>query len=91
MYSPRVDIFIPTKNIVIEVYGDKWHANPKTYKSNDEVYKWGGLKKASDIWLFDDIRKRHIEKSGTKVIIYWCSEIVKQPERIKKSLCKLLK
>jgi very-short-patch-repair endonuclease len=91
IYSPRVDIFIPNKKIVIEIYGDSWHANPKSYKPTDEIYKWGGLKKAEDIWEHDNIRVRHIESSGYKVIILWCSDIMKSFEKVTKKLCKLLK
>lgn len=30
-------MYIKTLNVVIEIYGDFWHANPKKYKASDEL------------------------------------------------------
>lgn len=70
-YSPRADIIIEDKKIVIEVNGDIWHANPLKYKANDEINLFKGLTKAKDIWKRDKIKKNHIESFGYKVIYVW--------------------
>lgn len=75
-YSPRPDILIEDKKIVIEIYGDYWHANPKIYKEKDifYIFKRNG-QTAREIWEHDKIRKCHIESFGYKVIELWESDI----------------
>jgi len=74
-YSPRPDMVVKNKKVVIEVYGDYFHANPKLYKSDAIIQTWRGPKKASDIWLTDQIRTQHIERHGYKVYVIWESDI----------------
>ena len=73
LYAPRPDIIID--KIVIEIYGDKWHCNPKKYKPNDMVYLWDGETTAKEKWKYDKHRKEHIESFGYKVYEIWASEI----------------
>lgn len=70
-YSPRADICIESKKIVIEYNGDMWHANPTIYKKNDIIQVWGGPKTAKEIWKKDKVKKNHIESFGYKVIYVW--------------------
>jgi G:T-mismatch repair DNA endonuclease (very short patch repair protein) len=64
-----VDVFLPSKNVVIEFYGDYWHANPDVY-SDDWI---NSHNKLSAI----EIRKRDLKKIndlksfGYKTIIVW--------------------
>lgn len=90
-YSPIVDILIESKKIVIEIYGDNWHANPKIYKSTDMIHKWGGLISAEEIRKFDRIRRKHIESCGYDVIELWQSDIERNFEKIKMNLNEILK
>jgi very-short-patch-repair endonuclease len=85
-YSPQVDILIESCNLVIEVYGDLWHANPNTYKESDLIYKWQGRTKVKDIWDFDSSRTKQIESFGYEVICMWESDINKKPETIREQL-----
>jgi len=55
-------------NIILEVYGDYWHANPEKYKEND-VMKRGLL--AKEIWESDFIRQQLLEEMGYQVQIIW--------------------
>lgn len=73
-YSPVVDIWIEDSNIVIECYGDFWHANPNKYKASDTFNTWEGVKTAKEIWDKDKLRIEHIESFGCKVHIIWESE-----------------
>lgn len=79
VYSPIVDILIPSKKLVIEVNGDKWHANPKKYKEDDLIRLWRGNR-------HDGIRKEQIESFGYKVMVLWASDIKKNREFVKKSI-----
>ena len=62
------DGLIENKNIIIEYYGDFWHANPHTYKENDI--------KAKDIWERDNIKNSEYEKLGYRVIIIWQKDFI---------------
>lgn len=89
-YSPIPDIVVDGKKVVIEIYGDIWHANPKKYKSTDLVYKYGGPITAHDIRIFDRARKKQIESFGYKVIILWELDINRNFDSVKELLLKEL-
>ena len=90
-YNPRPDILIPDKKIIIEVQGDSWHANPKIYKKDDIIDTWDGEISAEQIWRRDDIRKRHLESFGYKVIYIWEHDIKHNIGGVKCQIKKLLK
>ena len=71
-----VDFYLPEYNLVIEVDGDYWHANPNKY-SSEQVIKYPGNReiKAMDIWQRDKDRDILIEESGYYVKRIFGSEI----------------
>ena len=70
-----------SKNIILEVNGDYWHANPKKYKEDDIIlYPKKGLKKAKSIWEKDRLKKETAEKFGYKVFYLWENEIKKMTD-----------
>lgn len=72
---PDIHLLGQFSNIIIEVNGDYWHANPKLYKENDLIRRFGGYVKAGDIWKKDFERNHYIEKLGYKVLVVWEDEI----------------
>ena len=70
-YSPRVDILVPSKKLVIECYGDIWHANPAIFSSDDIVDVFGGRMTAAEIWRKDSLRIKQIKSFGYDVYIVW--------------------
>lgn len=74
-FHPRVDIYIPSKKLVIEVNGCYWHADPKKYKSQDVFYTWYGKQTAEDIWTKDKIKENHIKSLGFNYEVIWDDEI----------------
>jgi len=68
-----VDIYIPSLNKIIEIYGDFWHMNPELYKESamNPVSK----RTAKDIWVYDKKRIKQLKKAGYDVQIVWESEI----------------
>ena len=88
-YSPVVDIFIEEKNVVIEIYGDRWHCNPNMYYAEDIVQLWNGNSTAEQIWVYDKSRIQQIESFGMKVIILWENDINKNFDNVKSILDKL--
>lgn len=89
-YSPRVDILLCEQPVVIEVYGNYWHCNPKQFKPDDVIeYLWRGKCLAKDVWEHDRERRKHIRSFGYKVIELWEDEIVKGKREIFKYRKKL--
>ena len=90
-YNPRPDILIENKKIIIEIFGDRWHGNPKKYKSSDILSLWQGDVTVGYKWKFDEERNKQLESFGYKVIVLWGSDINNNIDKIKDFLCKLLK
>lgn len=63
------------ENILIEVQGDYWHANPKFYKEDDIINYPRGKFKAKDIWDKDEEKKKIAEKYGYEVFYIWEDEV----------------
>lgn len=76
-------------NILIEVNGTFWHADPRKYKETD-ILKFPGTNGviAKDIWEKDKIKQDLAINSGFQVIYYWESEIINPTtlEKIKTEL-----
>lgn len=69
------DFFIKDSNILLEINGDYWHANPKLYSENDVVFFRFGNIIAKDIWKKDEEKKKIAEDKGYKLITIWEGEI----------------
>lgn len=70
-------------NILIEVNGDMWHANPLFYEAEDLIMN---KLKASDLWDKDARKKKVAEDNTYKVIYIWEHETKTTNEL----LCKLI-
>jgi len=70
-YSPIPDIFIPEINLVIEVFGDRWHMNPNMYYETDVVKFFAGFYTAKEVWEGEQIRNEHIKSFGVDLLIIW--------------------
>jgi hypothetical protein len=68
-------------NIVIEFYGDLWHANPKLYPDDEQVLNKVGLP-AGDIRTKDKIKEEFLLSIGYKVLIVWEKEWALKTTRI---------
>lgn len=81
-------------NNLIELNGDFWHANPKTYYSDDILSFPGGKVTAKDIWEKDKLKKDIAINNGYNILYFWENEINNKYkfEKIKlkiKKLCNL--
>ncbi len=63
----QCDIFIPSKNLVIECDGDYWHGNPLRNKGLSEKQKSQRIK--------DNLRTEELREKGYKVLRLWENEI----------------
>lgn len=64
-----VDIFIPSKNKIIECYGDYWHCNPSKCKSN--YYNRLVHLTAQEIWNRDKEKNDVLKNAGYEVEVLW--------------------
>lgn len=75
----KYDILLKNTNILIEVQGDFWHANPNKYKEND-IINFPGNKSylAKELWKKDLQKIHYAETQNYKVIQIWESDIREQ-------------
>jgi len=70
------DFYIPNKNLIIEIFGDYWHANPAKYDANELISYPGGKRvKAKTIWTKDKIRIQYLNDMGYDVEVIWEREL----------------
>ena len=69
----KCDFYIPDYNLIVEIDGDYWHANPSKYNAEDLI---GPSKKtAKSIWESDKTKTEEILNEGYKVLRYWASDL----------------
>jgi len=70
-----VDIIHDKK--IVEFYGDFWHANPKTFKSSDDL-KYGSFDKTAEkIWENDKQRIDFLKYLGYDILVIWETDWIK--------------
>lgn len=74
---PRMycDFFLPDYNMIVEVDGDYWHANPSLFAPTDLIGKKKTM--AQEIWARDAERTNKIQSLGYKVMRIWSSDLKK--------------
>lgn len=86
--APRVDILVG--NLVVEVFGDYYHANPKKYTGSDLISLFKGKIEAKEIWARDAVRINKLHECGLSTLVVWEFDIKnnldKVIERIKNEL-----
>lgn len=68
-----VDIYIPSKKKIIELYGTYWHCDPKKYKSN--YYNKSIKLIAEQIWNRDSARIKILQQYGYSVEVIWENDV----------------
>jgi very-short-patch-repair endonuclease len=79
------DFYIDDKKLVVECYGDYWHANPNLFKETDKVYH---KRTSKDIWEYDRIKQKTFEDNGYKYLYFWETDIIEDIDKIKEKLYK---
>lgn len=67
--------FLINGNIILEIQGDYWHANPKHYIDTDEFHFSHGKFTAKDVWEQDEKKRKLAVDSGYKICYIWESEM----------------
>lgn len=77
--SYYVDFYLPDINLVLEVDGDYWHANPSKYSAKDSIkYPGGRVLLAEEVWQKDLKRKNDIISLGYFYENVYGSEITEE-------------
>lgn len=71
------DFHILDSNIILEINGDYWHANPNLYEETSLIQYPGIKKYAKEVWDSDKLKKELAESYGYKVLYIWESDINK--------------
>lgn len=85
------DIRISGTNLIIEVNGDFWHANPLIYKDDDILPHPFGKVIAKDLWMKDENKKILAENKGYKIIYIWEKEIKDNKDNLMDFIIKKIK
>lgn len=86
------DFFIHNKNLLLEVQGSYWHADPRIYRP-DDVIKFPGemMILASDIWERDANKMKSAELQGYNTVAIWEFDIKNGVTDAKNLLEEILK
>lgn len=74
------DVYIPSKNLVIECDGDFWHSNPKMFP-NGPIYSYQKVKVEKD-----SIKNAYLKENGYKICRIWEDDIKNNKEKVQKIL-----
>ncbi len=69
------DFFLPGNNLLIEVFGDYYHANPKIYKADDLLLSRSNGKTAKELWKANNKRLLLAKNAGYKTAVIWESDL----------------
>lgn len=82
------DNYLPDYNLIIEVMGDYWHANPNIY--NDLGRKLNHVQRRTI--LKDKQKKSYIKGTeGISILYLWESDIKKEPQKCEKLISEYIK
>jgi very-short-patch-repair endonuclease len=84
------DFLILGTNIILEINGDYWHANPRKYLSSDSIKYPNRVITAKDKWEEDKAKTILAEKYGYRVIDIWEDEINKNVSQLEKLIADKL-
>ena len=74
-HSKNYDAHIIGTNVLVEINGDYWHANPLIYNTGEYISYPGGKVLVDSIWDRDKFKKDLAESFGYKVISIWENDI----------------
>lgn len=67
--------FLINKNLLLEVQGDYWHANPKIYSSSDIIDMGAKKMTAQEVWERDKAKEKIAVDRGYKIVYIWENEM----------------
>lgn len=82
------DFYLPNSNILIEVDGDYWHANPKKYDITDKDALTPTQKKDMKV---DEMKNKWALLHGIPIYRIWEDDIRNKPNDVMKKLNEIIK
>lgn len=83
---------IKINDLIVELNGDYWHANPTIYSSDDLIpYPGKQIKLAKDIWKQDEKKKKIALERGYRYVVFWETEINKNFDEVWERIIDLTK
>lgn len=70
-------------NLLIEVNGNYWHANPVLYKAKDLLSFHGNIFTAEEIWKIDKEKAELATENGYKILYLWETDINTDFKKVK--------
>jgi len=77
----KYDFTIPELKLIIEFNGDSWHGNPSIFSKDDNPHPINKSIKASDLWEYDNVKRKAAETAGFEVLYVWEDEYVNNFEK----------
>ena len=77
------DFYVESKKIIIECYGDFWHANPKFFGDGGYTHKNRTVKQVRE---YDYKRKLTFEENGYTYLYFWEDDIINTLDKIKEQI-----
>jgi len=83
----KCDFAFPDKKIIIEIFGDYYHANPLEHSYNPETFVMANGKKLSPYRQIKNIKndkakQAYITKCGWKFLFFWASDLEKNEKNV---------
>jgi len=87
------DLYIPSYNLIIEVNGNLWHANPEIYKPNDLIryFQQNITVPAHEVWKNDYEKIKIALQANYNVLIVWEKDINQRWNDIKSKIDTIVK
>jgi G:T-mismatch repair DNA endonuclease (very short patch repair protein) len=82
------DVFIPDLNLIIEYFGDYWHASHLLFE-DDEVHTNIGMT-AKEIRKKDEEKIKEIESAGYKVLVIWEHDYISDENEVRNNIKNFL-
>lgn len=76
------DVYIPSKNLVIECDGSFWHCDPRLFPKG-AIYDYQKRKVERD-----EIKMKYLNDHGYKLLRFWELDILREPEYVKSEIEK---
>lgn len=73
------DFFCEDYNLIIECYGDFWHANPDII--GDRKYTHSN-RSVEDVWKYDSIKESNFENDGYDFLYFWEDSILNDIKKV---------
>ena len=81
------DFYLKDYDLIIECYGDFWHANPKYMKPTDTTHKYI---QASSVWKRDKRRIDELSTIVSNVLILWETDILENAQDCKQKINNII-